>query len=301
MVRYNFLAAVALLATLASAATVPATSPKKELWTPLKRLAKAKSDSTHGGITPQIVNGQVVAAGEAPFTVRVSTWFSLCTGVLIRPNVVLTAGHCVETIFGGIGPGWYFTVYAGSTSASGGTKYSVSKVTRHPDYNTDDLKGDIALLTLSSSVPNSSNASPIKIYTGQNAESDVVTAVGFGVDQNGNTPSQLMKADLKVGPTAECITGNTNYTTPNDIWVCTKYTLTNTAVCNGDSGGPLVRPVSSGGSGPHGWALVGTTSFGNVEKCNDPTSLDFFVHSNYYINWIATNAGASVGDITIGA
>ncbi|HEY1816340.1 MAG TPA: trypsin-like serine protease [Kofleriaceae bacterium] len=44
----------------------------------------------------RVVGGSAVAPGEFPDVVLVAGWTGLCSGTLIAPDVVLTAGHCTE-------------------------------------------------------------------------------------------------------------------------------------------------------------------------------------------------------------
>ena len=78
----------------------------------------------------------------------------LCTGTLIAPDTVLTAGHC-GSITGGAGvatpaayPPQAFDVYIGSNKPGQGEKVPVSKVTANPNYLLNDGY-DITILKLS--------------------------------------------------------------------------------------------------------------------------------------------------------
>lgn len=46
---------------------------------------------------PRIINGEDAAEGRYPYFVRLLSGGSLCGGVLIGPNLVLTAAHVSET------------------------------------------------------------------------------------------------------------------------------------------------------------------------------------------------------------
>src|SRR5919107_3362134 len=102
-----------------------------------------------------IVGGSDAAPNEFPSVseVIIAKGF-LCTGTLIAPDVVLSAGHC-GSITGGAGvaspasyPPQLIEVYIGSNKPGQGEKVPVSKVTNHPSY----LLGsgyDIVLIKLS--------------------------------------------------------------------------------------------------------------------------------------------------------
>lgn len=78
----------------------------------------------------------------------------LCTGTLIAPDTVLSAGHC-GSITGGTGvaspaayPPQLIDVYIGSNKPGQGERVPVSRVTTHPDYFLG-AGYDIVLLKLS--------------------------------------------------------------------------------------------------------------------------------------------------------
>src|SRR3954454_25322729 len=102
-----------------------------------------------------IVGGSNAANGEFPSVAEViiAKGF-LCTGTLIAPDTVLTAGHC-SSITGGAGvaspaayPPQLIDVYIGSNKPGQGEKVPVSKVTANPNYMLSDGY-DISILKLS--------------------------------------------------------------------------------------------------------------------------------------------------------
>jgi secreted trypsin-like serine protease len=102
-----------------------------------------------------IVGGSDAAAGEYPSVseVVIAKGF-LCTGTLIAPNYVLTAGHC-GSITGGSGvaspaawPAAAIDVFVGSNKPGQGEKVPVESVTVEPKYLLNSGY-DITLLKLS--------------------------------------------------------------------------------------------------------------------------------------------------------
>src|SRR3954466_1056027 len=102
-----------------------------------------------------VVGGSDAAPGEYPSVAEVIIGQAfLCTGTLIAPNYVLTAGHC-GSITGGAGvaspAGWpaaAIDVYIGSNKPGQGEKVPVSSVTVEPQYLLNSGY-DITLLKLS--------------------------------------------------------------------------------------------------------------------------------------------------------
>ncbi|KAJ2471479.1 hypothetical protein GGI02_002241, partial [Coemansia sp. RSA 2322] len=230
---------------------------------------------------------------------------SLCTGSLIAPNVVLTAGHCTYVTD--------FTMYKASEIQVGFTHttpdptviykgYSVSKVITHPSFSMRTLKNDIALLILQNSVPDTV-ATKAKIYTGTYANGAALTAAGFGLTdpyRNTSIASVLMEVDLKLGSPSFCLANSPSFSAANQL--CTDGTA-GRDTCNGDSGGPLA--IAAEGTSD-GTALAGLTSFGPINAKN-PDGLcaqagipGYYTRIAPYVSWIAQAAGLDAASITAG-
>lgn len=96
--------------------------------------------------TGTIVGGTQVPSGEAPWFVHFGS--GACGGSLISESAVLTAAHCVYD-------SRPTTVRVGATSQSDGTVVDVLCANIHPNYD-GEVKNDLAVLKLRSSVPNPS-------------------------------------------------------------------------------------------------------------------------------------------------
>ncbi|MCD6496862.1 MAG: trypsin-like serine protease [Deltaproteobacteria bacterium] len=171
----------------------------------------------------------------------------LCSGTLIAPRVVLTAGHCV---YGGNPTD--IQVFFGTDMNSGPSEdwRNVSEGMVHPAYNpgggTTPPTHDVALLRLASSAPAGVTPIPVAPLNQRITAADVypnpidITYVGFGLDENHQTGVKLTitlpLAMACFGP-EDCYFAVQNsgaLATPKTLGV----DITSGGPCSGDSGGP---------------------------------------------------------------
>ena len=202
-----------------------------------------------------------------------------CTGTLIAPDVVLTAGHCVcsqnsTTQFSSD----RFDIFFGNSVNSMFASRSVSEVLRHPNYDPDWYYGapsnDIALLRLSSSAP--ASVSPIPhlptglAVTGAD-EGTNTEYVGFGQTENGGSGTKLYvwnAIDKVCTSLGGCNFGNGGLAAPHTI--CSDQSPG--GPCSGDSGGPAFLDRAGQEY------VVGVTSYGdqNCTQYGCSTKVDTF-------------------------
>ncbi|KAJ2794502.1 serine protease [Coemansia guatemalensis] len=258
---------------------------------------------------PRVIGGKPAGANEFTSTAYIEMYDGtsnggICTGSLIAPNVVLTAGHCTyidETskfTASEFQVGFTHTMPDPMVLFKG---YSVSKVITHPKFSMYDLVDDIALLILKDSIP-SSVAPTIKIYDGEFYLETPLRAAGFGVTDPLNdtsVPTELMAVDLGVGKSSLCSRNSDTYTPKTQI--CTDGTE-GKDTCQGDSGGPLVTPTDDK---EDSIALLGLTSYGTVNSRN-PSGLcaakgasGFYTYIAPYLSWIAEEANLDAKSISV--
>jgi secreted trypsin-like serine protease len=212
-----------------------------------------------------IVGGTNASANEFPAVAQISFGFSFqCTGTLISPDTVLTAGHCSSLTSTAVAspaswPAATINVRIGHhQNGTGGEVVPVSRVIMQPSYIGPGATHDIALLRLS----RNSVKTPVKVAgtsdTGLWTAGTSEQIVGWGVtSEGGSSPNILQKANVPIVADATC---DQNYGGPNGIdettEICAGYPQGGTDTCQGDSGGPMF-----GGSGA-GMRVVGATSWG---------------------------------------
>ncbi len=242
-----------------------------------------------------VVGGSDAAAGEFPSVseVIIAKGF-LCTGTLIAPDTVLTAGHC-SSITGGAGvaspaayPPQAIDVYIGSNKPGKGERVPVSKVTAHPSYLLSDGY-DISILKLS----RASTKAPTPVSgTAEKplwAPSTLETIVGFGTtSEGGDTPDTLQKAQVPIITDTSCSGAYSSFEARTQI--CAGYPQGGTDTCQGDSGGPMFGRTAAGAL-----RVVGATSYG--EGCARPNKPGVYarVGDDTLREWIRSQAPNGVG------
>ncbi len=236
------------------------------------------ADQSSWGFTAFVVH--YASPGDADF---------FCSGTLIAPTVVLTAGHCAtdESTGQPLAPGGY-KVMTGSVDLSGAADSQVSKVSKvvvNPDYDPSDYFGDAALLVLSSPSPAQTIRLATPDETALYTSGTVAMIAGWGIsDQQGDTPATLQAAPTTVQGYDYCSEHNSWYDDTWHAWgsseTCAVDAATRaTGTCNGDSGGPLLTSDSAGQP-----VEIGVTSVGPTD-C-DTYWPDYFTRTDQLSPWV---------------
>lgn len=213
----------------------------------------------------RIMGGQDAMPHSYPWMVslakRSMNNLHLCGGVLITRRHVLTAAHCMED-FKGIED---MSIFAGLHHIhEKTTPYQPLSIDLHPQYNSDTFANDIAVITLTRSVPDDDPRIGTiclppddmmgKTYPQPKSSSGV--AIGWGSTSFGGRPSTTLKQ--VVLPILETSQWPCNiYVTYAQGQLCAGELAGGLDTCQADSGGPLMVENSDSR-----WEVVGITSFG---------------------------------------
>ena len=234
-----------------------------------------------------MVGGFPVPDGKWPDAVLVVARDATCTGTLIAPDVVLTAGHCIEPHPVEV---WTDTV---DYSTPPGDRIPVAWSRAYPDWESSFDVGVIVLARPARPAPRIVEATCTarqKLVTGAH-----VRLVGFGLTTSDASDSntQLREATLAItdpsctsddacqpaiAPRGEFIAGGAG-----------------SDACFGDSGGPVYVPTALGP------ALAGVVSRGLAASLTPCGGGGIFVRADRVASWVTSVTGKRLARTSCGS
>ncbi len=192
-----------------------------------------------------------------------------CTGTVVAPRIVLTAGHCVEdTEITTLDPASTYSVTTGIASVGRAGPEDVSAVSEvliYPHFDPLNVHGDAGLLILASPVA----APPLPLAGAADGASYAprtpISIAGWGVTGPNavRSPSRLQVASMVVKRPRYCKRHTRNYYLPYSTsrQLCAVHAPGRAVSgCYGDSGGPAIARRGDGSA-----LQVGIVSTGGPE------------------------------------
>lgn len=191
------------------------------------------------GLQPKVFNGANCAGPERSSVILLnvvsSSGVSICSGSLLTPTKILTAGHCL--------PADARQVFAGLWRADGTVEgVPASGWTVHPQFQrtASAVINDAAVVTLSSALPNLTMG---VLLSEPSSPGQQVYVAGWGE------------------PGFSLVVGSAKLTEVDTVSIGYTFTGNLSNTCGGDSGGPAYRVVNGQP------AVVGITSTGTAAAC----------------------------------
>jgi secreted trypsin-like serine protease len=273
-------------------------------------LAATATASPNPEATASVIGGHNATIAEYPSLAFIegvqATAGYACTGTVVAPRVVLTAGHCVEDLESSsiVEP----KLIAVATGISNLQKIQIAQVSKveqvlaYPGFDPTQLHGDAGLLILTAPV----TAPPIALATAADAAlyepGGQLTVAGWGIDNRttGHAPNQLQAATVPIEEASRCKEGTRRFYPffdPSRQVCALDAPHFHITTCHGDSGGPAIatRP-----DGPP--VEIGVTSLGDG-TCN-PASPAVFTRTDQISSWVqswidAVEAGGPTPQIKV--
>ncbi|XP_058828607.1 coagulation factor XI-like [Topomyia yanbarensis] len=262
----------------------------------LSQLGHGTGDSA-GQPTDEIECGvrfRVKPPGNWPFHVLLVTYPAspslaavvLCGGTVIGMRTVLTAAHCVlgsnrrpvnvsSVVI-------YAAIY-NLSSLESTPRHSVESIIIHPEYSTDTLTNDVALLRLDDIVGYNQLVQPVCLWPSDRSGSRKIelveaTAIGWGIDATGSFSNALKECNQRLPSMDECRMQFGRILLRNESLFCAR-----TKVCRG-SGGSGLYVQRKGRMYLRGIVLLGPPTSAS-SRCGD-NKLTVFLDMGKHYDWI---------------
>lgn len=240
------------------------------------------SPALAGTLPAPVVGGSASPPGAWPDVAAVLANDAMCTGTLIAPDVVLTAGHCI-----GVHP---VEVVLGSvdlSDATSGEVIAVKSATAYPDWQHSYDVGVLVLEHAATAKPRAiASACTISEHLTAGAKVEVV---GFGLTDKAGTGMnvKLHQAMLAVdNPTCAGDPSCEPSIAPGGEFIAGGD---GKDACFGDSGGPIFIPSDRGS------AIVGVVSRGIAASGAPCGGGGVYVRADKVVTWIEHLTSRTLG------
>merc|ERR1719412_3593192 len=238
-----------------------------------------------GAANGRIVGGQETEEHEYPWQVGLvsrngrTPW---CGGTLISSTHVLTAAHCTD---GAAASNIRVLLGEHNIADSVFNRVDVAEIINHPDWNSQRIDNDYAILRLAKPVTFTNEVAPacLPADTAATYAGVVATVTGWGrLIHEGNQPTTLQEVDLTVTTKSACENAYGGHDITDNM-ICAA--ASGKSSCNGESGGPLIAPENGR------QALIGVVSFG--VSCATDFYPSVFARVTEKMSWILANTAGT--------
>ncbi|KAJ1728884.1 hypothetical protein LPJ61_003801 [Coemansia biformis] len=247
----------------------------------------------------RVTNGTVAPQGMAPFLVRLALVSGnrqgLCGGTIIDSTTIVTAGHCVYLTDGSVRSASDIYVFYGSVSADSTAYVQATKVTLHPQYDSNSFRNDIAILRVPELKFVKGSVESVSVYDSNIAPKQAMAVYGWGTTRSHGTsadvPSSLLTQTVYVSEPKACQVIESRYDGANGMQICadSNYSV-GVDVCQGDSGtGTTV--TYKGVQYFAGLVSYGTNRYGDA-TCGERDSFGMYTRISYFLPWIKSLGSA---------
>jgi len=193
---------------------------------------------------------------------------SICGGVVLNENTVLTAAHCLKDVDD-------IKLYVGFVNRLVLPKPTkVYQVIIHPEYDEKTLLNDLAIVKIRP-LTFTSKIRPIPLYPYVVGEGAPAVVKGWGVQRNGQLAIELRELQVETHSPQSCVKKYGN-DFKDALQICAGDSERD--FCIGDSGGPLVVTVENTEY------LVGIVSYTGRFCADGKPSV--YTRIFHYLDWI---------------
>mmetsp|Transcript_10710 Transcript_10710/g.21321 ORF Transcript_10710/g.21321 Transcript_10710/m.21321 type:complete len:322 (-) Transcript_10710:93-1058(-) len=202
-----------------------------------------------------------------------------CGGMLIAPNIILTAAHC---------KGGFKSAYLGFydyNSPYGREEIMIEDEIIHPDFNKDTFYADYMIVVLEKN----SIYKPVCITNRQFlSQRDWIVTLGFGfLSPGGSLANKMHKVSVQYINNQECAGKYSKHNKQiSNNMLCADSSNIGRDACQGDSGGPIIKATN------RGHVAVGVVSWG-IGCAQLPGVYSRISEAYYWINSLVGENGVS--------